>query len=84
MALGKTIIATYEASFEEVIKDGQSGFLVKAGDPEDLSFKILECLARDDLEKIGYNAYESVLRFDITKIAQDHIEFYRSNILDTN
>ena len=84
MALEKPVVATHGASFEEVIEDGQSGFLVKAGDPEALSSKILECLARDDLERVGHNAYKSILKFDITKITQDHIKFYRGNILETN
>ena len=84
MALGRPVIATYGASFEEIIKDGENGFLVRPGDSQALSSKILECLARDDLERIGHNAYESVLNFDMTKIAQEHVKFYQSNILKTN
>ena len=84
MALGRPVLATYGASFEEIIKDGENGFLVVPGDSQALSYKILECLVRDDLDRIGQKAYESVLDFDITKIAQEHVKFYRSNILDTN
>jgi glycosyltransferase involved in cell wall biosynthesis len=81
MSLGKPIIGTYGTSFEENIRNNENGFLVKPEDPKALSMKILSCLEIDNLEKIGQNAYRSVLGFDMEKIARETIEIYRHTTL---
>lgn len=40
MALGKIVIGTFGASFEEIITDGKNGFLCKKNNPADL-FKVM-------------------------------------------
>ena len=80
MALGRPVIGTYETAFEEIIQDGVNGFLVEPGDAQALSAKILSCLEMSDLESIGQNAYQSILRFDSRRIASQYIEFYRQAI----
>jgi glycosyltransferase involved in cell wall biosynthesis len=78
MALGKPMVATQGTAFEEIIQDGANGFLVEPGNAEALGQKILSCLERTDLEQIGENAYQSVLRFDSLKVAQRIIDSYRA------
>jgi glycosyltransferase involved in cell wall biosynthesis len=80
MALAKPVIGTFGTCYEELIEDNLNGFLVEAGNPTALGAKILSALERTDLEQIGRNAYESILRFDSQKIVSQNIEFYRSTI----
>ena len=81
MALAKPVIGTFGTCYEELIEDNVNGFLVEAGNPTALRAKILSALERTDLEQIGRNAYESILRFDSQKIVSRNIEFYRSTIV---
>lgn len=82
MALGKPVIGTSGTGFEELIRDQENGFLVPPGDPQALSAKIIACLARNDLERIGQRAYESVLPLDMSTVVAAHVELYRE-ILST-
>lgn len=80
MALGRPVIGTYRTAFEEIIEDGINGFLVEPGNAVDLGGKILSCLDRPDLERIGRRAYESVLRFDSRTVASEIVAFYRTTL----
>jgi glycosyltransferase involved in cell wall biosynthesis len=60
MALAKPVIGTSGASFEELLDDGSSGFLVPAGDPRALARKILAIWDRPDLDSIGEAARRRV------------------------
>jgi glycosyltransferase involved in cell wall biosynthesis len=80
MAVGRPVLGTYRTAFEEIIEDGINGFLVEPGNAGDLGGKILSCLDRPDLERIGRRAYESVLRFDSRTVAAEYVEFYRSTL----
>jgi glycosyltransferase involved in cell wall biosynthesis len=53
MALGKPVIGTSGASFEELLTDGISGFLVPPGDPRALADRIIAVWDRPDLDSIG-------------------------------
>jgi glycosyltransferase involved in cell wall biosynthesis len=78
MALGKPVLGTYGTAFEEIIRDGVNGFLVEPGNAAALGQKVLSCLERTDLEQIGENAYQSVLRFDSLRVAQQIIDYYQA------
>jgi glycosyltransferase involved in cell wall biosynthesis len=56
MALGKPVIGTIGASFDELITDGENGFLVPIGDVEALANKIIEAWINPNLESIGQAA----------------------------
>lgn len=56
MALGKPVVGTYGASFDEIIEDGKTGFLVQPGDVLALSKKLNEAWVRPDLTEIGQAA----------------------------
>jgi len=84
MSLGKIVIASSHGGIPELIKDGETGFLVKPGDPEELAQKMVALLEDDDLRKgIGKAAQkEAWKRFDPALIAKKHEEFY-TKILST-
>lgn len=53
MALGKPVVGTYGTSFDELLDDGKTGFLVPPGDAHALSVKLQEAWERADLAEIG-------------------------------
>lgn len=78
MSLGKAVIGTNQGGVPELIKDGETGFLVKAGEAKGLAQKIITVLKDDNLrQKIGLVAKkEAWRRFDPVLIAKKHEEFY--------
>jgi len=83
MALGKSVVATYGASFEEIITDGETGFLVTPGDSEALAKKINEVWTHPRLQEVGEAARQTVLAFAPECTVRDLLEYYRE-ILDGN
>jgi colanic acid/amylovoran biosynthesis glycosyltransferase len=68
MALRRPVISTYVAGIPELVRDGESGWLVPAGDVDALADAIVECLGAsgDALVRMGAAARESVLaRHDV-------------------
>ncbi|HEY6066004.1 MAG TPA: glycosyltransferase family 4 protein [Thermoanaerobaculia bacterium] len=63
MALGKAVVGTHGTSFEELLTDGVTGFLVPPGDPKALAAGVIGAWSRGDLAAIGRAAQESVQRF---------------------
>jgi len=82
MALAKAVVGTYGTAFEEIIRDGNNGFLVTPGDSTALAAKVLECLERKDLAQIGRNAYQTVLQFDVSAVTAQTVDFYRHALQD--
>ena len=60
MALAKPIVGTRGASFEEMIADGESGFLVPPGDSQALGHKLCEAWTHPRLDAIGRAAKVAV------------------------
>jgi glycosyltransferase involved in cell wall biosynthesis len=62
MGLGRVLIGTRGASFDDFIEDGVNGFLAPIGDAEGLSRAILRAWALDDaaLAQIGQRARQTV------------------------
>ena len=68
MALRKVVVGTEGASFEEMLTDGVTGFLVPPGNVDALASKVNAVWRRRDPASIGRAAQESVNQFhpDIT------------------
>lgn len=63
MMLGKPIVASNLGGIPEYIKDGETGFLANAYNPEDFAEKMVELLQDRDLsERIGKTAREMILK----------------------
>jgi glycosyltransferase involved in cell wall biosynthesis len=80
MALQKPVVNTNIGWAQELIVDGESGFLVHPQDHTLYADRILELLADANLcLTMGDNARKRVEAvFDIEKIAQQNILFYQS------
>lgn len=69
MASGKAVVASDIGGITELIDDGKNGFLFAAGDGPALAKKITQALS-GDLQQIGKNGRNSVLRFN----AAEHLD----------
>ncbi len=68
MALGTPVIATRIAGIPELVRDGENGILVEAGDPRALAEAIRSVLDREDLEALTRSARATIEgRFNIEK-----------------
>ena len=81
MQLARPVIATRRCGFEEVIQDGESGFLVEPGDAKDLSDAMIRALADSDLlERVGAQGRRRVGDFAIDAMAQRLADYYEQHI----
>jgi len=62
MACGTPVLATPVGSVPDVIKDGETGFIMKDGSPEYIANNIIKALDHPDLEQIARNAHALVRR----------------------
>ncbi|GAB1545554.1 hypothetical protein NUACC21_82300 [Scytonema sp. NUACC21] len=78
MALGKPVIGTIGASFDELIVDGKTGFLVPVGDVEALAKKIIEAWTHPKLYEIGQSAQYKIQEFSIEQTVQELLNYYKT------
>jgi colanic acid/amylovoran biosynthesis glycosyltransferase len=72
MALRRPVVTTYVAGIPELVRDGENGWLVPAGDVDGLARAIEACLSAspDELSAMGQAAHERVLaRHDVDRSA---------------
>ena len=77
MALGKPVIGTSGASFDELITDEETGFLVVANDAVALGKKIIHAWAHPKLAEIGQAAQRKTLEFAPEKTVESLLTYYR-------
>jgi phosphatidylinositol alpha-mannosyltransferase len=78
LAAGKPIITTDIKSFSDVITNGKEGFLVKYGDVDTMSQKILELANNKELrEKMGKAARARAMDFSWESVTDRIIGFYK-------
>ena len=81
-ALGKPTIATFGGGTNELIVDGETGFLIKQETPNELANKILFFLNNQkDRGKFGNNARERIEKvFNIDKMITSFIDLYKETL----
>ena len=77
MTLGKPIIGTRGASFEEMITDGENGFLVSPNEPEQLAERINAVWKDPRLQEIGKAARLRAQDFAPEQTVQELLSYYR-------
>lgn len=84
MAFGKAVVATSVGGIPEIIKDGETGFLVPPDDPEELSRVISRLLSDERLARdIGSRALEAIGgTYNWDAIADKYLTVYRA-VLNT-
>ena len=83
MGLGKAIIGTIGASFEEIITEGETGFLVPTNNVESLTLKINDAWVHPDLETIGKAGKYKVEDFSIKNTVNQLLAYYKK-VLELN
>jgi len=77
MATGVAVVATKTGGISEMIEDGISGFLVKAGDHRDIADKIIFLKKNKSVrDKIIFNAREKVKKFSIKNMVAKTYQIY--------
>jgi glycosyltransferase involved in cell wall biosynthesis len=84
MAFGKAVVATSIGGIPELIRDGETGFLVPPDDPEELSRVISRLLSDERLAKdVGSRALEAIAgTYNWDAIADKYLTVYRA-VLNT-
>lgn len=79
MACGKPVIATRNGPFPEIIKDGVTGVLIPCDSPSALAEAIVNlAIDAEKRKELGERAAKDVIeRFNIEKIAHQHLLLYR-------
>ncbi len=77
MALGKPVIGTIGASFDELITDGETGFLVPPDNVDALTARINEVWEHPKLDESGQAARNKILEFSPARTVQDLLEYYK-------
>jgi glycosyltransferase involved in cell wall biosynthesis len=80
MTLGRPVLGTNGASFEEIIDDGIDGFLCRPGDADDLAEKVKRALRHPNLAEIGKRAQEKAATFGPEKTVGKLLDFYEAVI----
>lgn len=81
MSLGKAVIGTRGASFDEIITDSNNGFLVPPGDPQQLYEKLLLAWRHPNLRKVGRLAKRTIEKeFSPSKVTDQVVEYYSKAI----
>lgn len=83
MGLGKVVIGTNGASFDELITNGVNGFLVPPGDSQALSQKMIEAWVDPDLAAMSVAAKEKMLEFAPEETVGSLLSYY-SEVLSNN
>lgn len=82
MACGTPVLASSVGAIPDIIKDGETGFLLKSNDPRHIAERIIKLLNKPDLlEKVSINAYNYVREnFSYEKT----LEAWRKIVLELN
>lgn len=82
MALGKVVIGTKKASFDELITDNVNGFLIDVDNEEQLLEKLKQILkmSGEQLQSMGENARKIIKRLDPETIYPQLMQFYQYTI----
>lgn len=82
MGLGKIVIGTYGASFEQLIKNKENGLLIKRDSPKALlkAINYLRGMTEDERVRMGEKAKERVAQMAPDKVYEKLISFYKEVI----
>jgi glycosyltransferase involved in cell wall biosynthesis len=82
MALGEPVVATDVGGNREIVRDGQTGFLVPLGDVESLANRIIRLMSEADLlSKMGAEARrETISRFAPQKMVEQYESLYEETL----
>ncbi|MEO1624195.1 MAG: glycosyltransferase [Bacteroidota bacterium] len=78
MMLGKPVVAAGSGGIEEIVREGETGYVLASGDWHGMGERILELLEQESLRKsMGQRGRQWVQeRFSLPRMEQDYLELY--------
>lgn len=82
MALGKIVVATGGASYEQLIRDGENGYLCERDNPKDFLRGVETALSLSEMEKraVSLNAEKTVERLRPDRLYPQYYKYYEKVI----
>src|SRR6185369_11371319 len=77
MGLGKVVIGTVGTSFDELISDETTGFLVTPNEPAALAEKIISAWVDPRLEELGTSARQAITKYSPETTVEMLLTYYR-------
>ncbi len=78
------VVATRDSSLDEVVRDGENGYLCAARDPRDLADAILRAMSDPHARKVRDAASNTVDRDYAPEAFVDNLESYMSQVVDAS
>lgn len=77
MAMGNAVVATDVRGNNDLVADGENGFLVNSDDPQQMSKRLSELIeSKDLLERFGKNSLKNVKKYSIENVNEELIDIY--------
>lgn len=77
MLSGNSVVASINRGHKELIKDGETGYLVKPDDADTMADRVLELLADSKrAEQFGKNAYDFAIGYCFTSVKKELEDIY--------
>ncbi len=78
MAMGNAVVATNVRGNNDLVKDGENGFLVESDNSEQMSHRLIELIEnRELLEKFGNKGYSEVKKYSVENVNRELKEIYK-------
>lgn len=78
MAMGNAVVATNVRGNNDLVKDGENGFLVESDNSEQMSHRLIQLIEnRELLEKFGNKGYSEVKKYSVENVNRELKEIYK-------
>lgn len=78
MAMGNAVVATNVRGNNDLVKDGENGFLVESDNSEQMSQRLIQLIEnRDLLDKFGNKGYSEVKKYSVENVNRELKEIYK-------
>lgn len=78
MAMGNAVVATNVRGNNDLVKDGENGFLVESDNSEQMSQRLIQLIEnRDLLDKFGNNGYSEVKKYSVENVNRELKKIYK-------
>ena len=78
IAMGNAVVATNVRGNNDLVKDGENGFLVESDNSEQMSQRLIQLIEnRDLLDKFGNNGYSEVKKYSVENVNRELKKIYK-------
>jgi glycosyltransferase involved in cell wall biosynthesis len=79
MSVGQVVVVTRETGFDQLVRHGDSGWMCRADDPDNLLAAVERALSMNEAERLrmGLAAKKRIMELNPERVAAAHLAFYR-------